>query len=194
MSMPEHSRGSGKTNGFAITSLVTAILGCTAWLGLIFGIVALVQIKNRGDRGRGMAIAGIVVACLWFAGSAIAWIAIPTVPTTPTGALPSATPAHTEPHDLDVSDIRPGQCFNDGANGNGDGDQEVEELTIVGCTSPHDAQALATFTFQRGPWPGDRALSKAASAQCRKRAGRKIAHDPARRILRLSWYLPTQQG
>jgi hypothetical protein len=30
---------------------VTAILGCTAFLGLIFGFIALSQIKRTGDRG-----------------------------------------------------------------------------------------------------------------------------------------------
>lgn len=199
MTMPGHSNepGDGKTNGFAITSLVTAILGCTAFLGLIFGFVALSQIKRNGDRGRGMAIAGIVVSCVWFVGSVATFVLLPSAPgTSAVGATPSASakPTHTEPHDLDVGDIRPGQCFNDSTNGNGSGSQEVEQLTIVGCSTPHDAQALATFTFQRGPWPGDRVLSKAAAAQCHKRAGRKVARDPAARMLSMSWYLPTRQS
>ncbi|HEY3687866.1 MAG TPA: DUF4190 domain-containing protein [Streptosporangiaceae bacterium] len=196
MAMPPNSpeTGGGKTNGFAITALVTAILGCTAFLGLIFGFIALSQIKRTGGRGRGMAIAGIVVACAWFAGSIATFVLLPSAPNTiPTGALPSATPTHTKPHALEVGDIKPGQCFNDTTNGN-NGKATVEELTIVGCATPHDAQALATFTFQRGPWPGDRTLTRSAGAQCRKRTARRIAHDPARRILNLSWYLPTQQG
>lgn len=195
MTFPPDSReAGGKTNGFAITALVTGILGCTWFLGVIFGIIALNQIRRNGDRGRGMAIAGIVVGCLWVVGSLIGYFLVPSAPTTtPTGALPSATPTHTTPHSLEIGDIRPGQCFNDGTNGN-NGKSSVEELTVVGCSDPHDAQAMATFTFQRGPWPGDAKLSKAAGAQCRKRTGRRVAHDPAHRILSLSWYLPTRES
>ncbi len=58
----------GSTNGMAVASLVLGILGipsaCTfiiPLLGVIFGIVALVQIKGTtGGAGRGMAIAGII--------------------------------------------------------------------------------------------------------------------------------------
>ncbi|MHB8718686.1 MAG: DUF4190 domain-containing protein [Candidatus Dormibacteria bacterium] len=48
------------TNGFAIASLICAFL---CWpLGLIFGFVARNQIKERGDGGEGLAIAGIIIS------------------------------------------------------------------------------------------------------------------------------------
>lgn len=53
------------TNGMAIASLVCSLFG---WLciiggilGIIFGFLALNQIKQSGQGGRGMAIAGIVI-------------------------------------------------------------------------------------------------------------------------------------
>jgi hypothetical protein len=52
------------TNGMAIASMVLGILWLY-WIGsvlaLIFGYVALGQIRERGQSGRGMAIAGIVL-------------------------------------------------------------------------------------------------------------------------------------
>jgi peptidyl-prolyl cis-trans isomerase B (cyclophilin B) len=48
------------TNGFAIASLVCSFF-CTP-LGLIFGFVGLSQINSRGQQGRGLAIAGIVIS------------------------------------------------------------------------------------------------------------------------------------
>src|SRR3954452_24834831 len=48
------------TNGMAIASLVCAFF-CTP-LGLIFGFIALSQIRERGQGGRGLAIAGIVIS------------------------------------------------------------------------------------------------------------------------------------
>jgi formylglycine-generating enzyme required for sulfatase activity len=61
--------GTSKTSGLAVASLVTGILGlCTAGLGgiagLILGIFALRKIGRSGGalRGRGLAIAGLVVS------------------------------------------------------------------------------------------------------------------------------------
>jgi uncharacterized membrane protein len=55
------------TNGLAIASLVLGILWLF-WLGslagLVLGLVALKQIKNRNQSGRGIAIAGVVLGIL----------------------------------------------------------------------------------------------------------------------------------
>jgi hypothetical protein len=48
----------------AIIGLVTAIIPCTALVGIVLSIVALVR-SRRGGAGRGLAIAGIVVGVLW---------------------------------------------------------------------------------------------------------------------------------
>jgi len=55
---------SQRTNGFAIASLVTAFF-CSI-LGVIFGIVALNQIQRTGEKGHGLAVAGIVIGVLGF--------------------------------------------------------------------------------------------------------------------------------
>ena len=56
-----------KTNPLAIASLVLSLawlFGLGSLLGVIFGHVALGQIKQRGEQGRGLAIAGIVLGYL----------------------------------------------------------------------------------------------------------------------------------
>jgi uncharacterized membrane protein len=49
----------------AVASLVCSLFGwlCVVWplFGLIFGFVALNQIRQTGQRGRGMALTGIVL-------------------------------------------------------------------------------------------------------------------------------------
>ena len=56
------------TNGWAIASLVCSVFGwlCVIGgiLGIIFGFLALGQIKQTGQGGRGMAIAGIVIGAI----------------------------------------------------------------------------------------------------------------------------------
>jgi hypothetical protein len=66
-----------RTNGLAIASLVLGILWLF-WLGslvgLVLGLVALKQIKNRNQGGRGIAIAGVVLSVLWLLGFVVAII------------------------------------------------------------------------------------------------------------------------
>jgi hypothetical protein len=49
----------------AIAGLVTSVLGCTALVGLVLSIIALVRVRRGTASGRGLAIAGIVVGALW---------------------------------------------------------------------------------------------------------------------------------
>jgi hypothetical protein len=66
-----------RTNGLAIASLVLGILWLF-WLGslvgLVLGLVALKQIKDRNQGGRGIAIAGVVLSVLWLVGLVVAII------------------------------------------------------------------------------------------------------------------------
>lgn len=56
------------TNGMAIASLVCSLLGWICGigpiLGIIFGILALSKIKQTGQGGRGLAIAGIAIGAV----------------------------------------------------------------------------------------------------------------------------------
>jgi hypothetical protein len=63
-SYPAPSRG---TDGFAIASLVTGILGL-AIVPLVLGIVAISRINRSGQDGKGLAIAGIVLGVLGIVG------------------------------------------------------------------------------------------------------------------------------
>ena len=68
-----------RNNGLAIASLVLGILWLW-WLGsilaLIFGYVALGQIKQRGESGKGMAVAGIVLGWVGVASGVLVGILI----------------------------------------------------------------------------------------------------------------------
>lgn len=65
---PQH-QGDGsapvRTNPLAIAAFVSSFLiGVT---GVILGFIALNQIKTTGERGRGLAIAALVVGCAYTA-------------------------------------------------------------------------------------------------------------------------------
>lgn len=69
------------TSGLAIASLVCSLVGLflcgvPAVLGVIFGFVGLSQTKNNARRGRGMAIAGLVVGIIVVLLWGVLWVAI----------------------------------------------------------------------------------------------------------------------
>lgn len=53
------------TNVFAILALVLGIL--TGFFGIVFGHIALSQIKRTGQAGYGMALAGLIIGYAWLA-------------------------------------------------------------------------------------------------------------------------------
>jgi hypothetical protein len=59
--------GAVGTNGLAIASLILSILGFSI-VGAILGHVALSQIKRTNEAGSGLAIAGIILGWVFFAG------------------------------------------------------------------------------------------------------------------------------
>ena len=71
------------TSGLAIASLVCSIVGfflcgVPAILGVIFGGVALGQTKDNARRGRGLAMAGLIVGILVVLLWGALWIAVAT--------------------------------------------------------------------------------------------------------------------
>ena len=60
--------GEPKTNGMAIAGLILAFIAPCAMIGLILSIVGMIQINNSqgAQKGKGLAIAGIVVAAFMF--------------------------------------------------------------------------------------------------------------------------------
>jgi hypothetical protein len=55
-------------SGFSIASFICGLLGFTLIgivLSVVFGIIALVRIHDRPQRGKGLAIAGLVLSGLW---------------------------------------------------------------------------------------------------------------------------------
>lgn len=55
-----------RTNGFAIAALVLGIIGGSI-LAIVFGHVARSQIRTSGEKGAGMATAGLVLGYIWLA-------------------------------------------------------------------------------------------------------------------------------
>ncbi|MFI0983080.1 DUF4190 domain-containing protein [Streptomyces sp. NPDC021093] len=147
-----------KTNGLAIASLVTGIVCCVPVLGLILGLIALSQIRKRGDSGKGMAVAGIVLSSL-----SVVLVLVGIV----TGALANFKQGFEEgmrENTHSVEDLRTGQCF-DTADGSLEG--TTYDVTLIDCGKAHDAEVFGTFDLdESGSYPGDARISKIADQKC----------------------------
>jgi hypothetical protein len=144
-------------NGFAVASLILAICGGQL-LGLIFGIVALVQIKRRGGRGRGMAIAGVVISSLWIA----VVITVVVVALVKGGTERDPTSGQvTGSGSVSLENLRVGDCVESITE-----DELRFALPVVPCTEPHRAEVTAVEAMPNTAYPGDEAVDEQAGTMC----------------------------
>lgn len=168
-------------DGFAIAALVTGILPC-APVGIILGIVALTRIGRSGQRGKGMAIAGIVLSAIWIGLFVLGAIVGGDAERDDEGTI-------TDAGDEDVFDLRVGDCFNDPPQ-----DEELETVSAVPCSEPHDAEVYAEFdTAEEGDaYPGESALGTEAGQGCSERFEDFVGVAPESSSLSVHFLLPTQ--
>lgn len=169
------------TSGLAITAFVLGLLGfllITAILGIVLGVVALRGIRGSLQRGRGLAIAGIVLGSAWLAlaalliaGSLILRAATPTQPS-------ASASTHASSQRVDPFSLVTGDCFDYPAVTPG----QVTKVTSVvqtTCTAPHNAQVFATLPVAGSiiDYPGSASLGRTAASDCTARI--KAALDSA---------------
>ncbi|MCZ0981139.1 septum formation family protein [Streptomyces diastatochromogenes] len=147
------------TNGLAIGSLVSGIVCCLPPLGLILGLVALPQIRKRGQGGKGLAVAGIAlsaVSCLLLVVGLVS------------GGFGSAWNSFNEgveeaSRSKSPSSLRTGQCFDD----EGGSKKYTTEVTVVDCDRPHDGEVTGVFKMTGfEAWPGEEAADALAQKRC----------------------------
>lgn len=156
--------GGGGTSGFAIASLIFGILGGVLF-SVIFGIVALFQIRKRGQTGRGLAITGLVLSGCWvllIAGGITAAIISDAGNSSASSSSSGGSTADTDSGSVSVTKLKPGNCIN-GLNGIG----SIEDLPVVACTLPHEGEVYAVFELPAGPWPGDTAVQEQSETRCK---------------------------
>ncbi|MEU4671675.1 DUF4190 domain-containing protein [Amycolatopsis sp. NPDC023774] len=149
---PPPPRAAGKTNGFAIASLVLAFLPISVLLSVIFGVLALSQTRPTGQRGRGLAIAGLCVSGAWLLLIAIA-VAI--------GGFAPASDDVAVGGDS-VFAAQKGQCFTTY-------DELTSNIAKVPCDEPHHSEIYGLVALPGGDtdaYPGDSTLSAQARDYC----------------------------
>ncbi|MFB7781979.1 DUF4190 domain-containing protein [Streptomyces vinaceus] len=162
---------SEKTNALAVVAFVMSLVCAIPLVPLVLGIVALSQIRSRGEKGKGLAIAAIVIH-----GATIAFYAIFVILGL-TGNLDSDPEPKrdtggqvTGSGSSQVNDIRTGDCFNmdDDLKGvqDKDGGQARRSVRIVPCDQPHKGEAYHVFNLEDGTYPGTEKVVAIAEEKC----------------------------
>jgi hypothetical protein len=147
------------TNGLAIAALCCGLAGIipiAAIVGIVLGSVALNQLQTRVQRGKGMAIAGIVLGSLWLLG----WVALVVVAVASDEPARSPSGEVTRQSEVFVDDLKAGDCFSGGKK------DEIDLVTVIPCASPHESQVVITFELPDGPYPGEDKVTEAAEKGC----------------------------
>jgi putative regulator of septum formation/uncharacterized protein DUF4190 len=145
-------------NGFAIASLVISVFGGVL-LSVVFGIIALVQTRRSGQKGRGLAIAGLAISSLWLVG-----IAVGVIIAIASSADRDSTGNITAGGDVSAFDLKVGDCLNDLKEG-----QSITDLPAVPCAQPHEGEVFAVFDLPAGAYPGEAKVSDDAERECANR-------------------------
>ncbi|MFF4184804.1 DUF4190 domain-containing protein [Streptomyces sp. NPDC001691] len=147
-------------SGLAIGSLVTGIVCCVPPLGLLLGALALGQIKKKGQRGKGMAVTGVVL-------STISTLLL--IVSIATGGLADGWQSFKDGWNSSTStrntlDLRKGDCFDVPG---GKLEREVASVRIVPCAGRHDGEVSGSFRLkENGAYPGAAAISSEAETRC----------------------------
>ncbi|TDD66680.1 DUF4190 domain-containing protein [Actinomadura darangshiensis] len=183
-----------KTNGLAIAAFITGLLGCFGVLGLILGAISLSQIGRNGGKGRGLAIAGIILSCLWI----VVGIGVFALRGSSGSSSDAPKPKASETKEVDAQKMKVGDCINDNSGAttttSTEAPVEVESVKIVPCTGPHDGEVTAVFKLKGFTLPPESQLQQYASTGCKARTRARINRDPAARGIANSYYYPTDES
>ena len=182
-----------RTNTVAIVALVLGFVFPIG--GIVAGSVALAQVKRTGEKGRGLAIGGIVVGAIVMVLTVIAAIAFfvffalgaassssggsPLDPFVPPGEESSAQPD-------DTFALPVGSCLDDVASG------FITSNNVLDCAEPHTYEVFSSFLVDDGAFPGDDALQTQATDRCGAVFGDFVGIPYADSTLDYSYVAPTE--
>ncbi|WP_329256730.1 DUF4190 domain-containing protein [Streptomyces sp. NBC_01478] len=141
-------------NGMSVAALVLGILCCVPGVGLVLGLIALNQIKKRGERGRSMAAAGMVLSAF---GLVVGVLGVTGAATGFWDDVKDSAPTNSS-----ASPVK-GECF-DAPSGSLEG--RTYDFDVVPCSGEHDGEVFAVVRMTGGSYPGDKKVTATADDKC----------------------------
>ncbi len=151
-------------SGLAIAAFVASLVPLIGILAAVpLAIVALVKIGKSHQRGKGLAIAALIISALWWIGfvALAVWFG-QSVERNDAGAI-------TKEGRIDFGEVRVGDCVSIPDPGGSD-DINTFELKGVPCSEPHNAEAAALIPIEGDSFPGTEAIENQTARKCATRA------------------------
>jgi hypothetical protein len=195
------------TSAVAVAALVVGIAGIVfPGLGLVgigLAVVALVHLRGRRERGRGIAVAGLVVSLLWpvvFLAAAVAAFSQSATQSRQYG--PDPVPAVScedgscgnvvdEPNGF-VATLVVGDCLAEVPDPLRD-DADGTEVDVVDCEEEHVAQVYDTVSAGGGEYPGESVVRRRGQQRCASAVPASARADVAARRARVVVAYPGPQ-
>ncbi|MCI9858838.1 DUF4190 domain-containing protein [Microbacterium proteolyticum] len=185
-------------NAVAVLALVLGFIAPIG--GIVAGAFALGTLRRTSERGRGVAVAGIVVgsALTVVMGAAIVagvWgMAVDTrTVSSPVSVSASSPSASTTPTGSETPvppfTLEPGQCFSQRGRG------EISDATLVDCVAPHTYELYAAFSVAEAAddYPGDAEIAHRAEAGCVEAFSGFVGTAYDRSVLEYFYLSPTRK-
>ena len=137
------------TNWWAVVSLIFGVIGGVL-ISVVAGIVGLNKAK-KGQGGRGMAIAGLVLSALWIVGL-IAVFAL--VAANKDKIADSEFADLFDPNSVNAADIGLGDCLSEIPSDA----SLVASVKTVSCAEPHKGEVYFVIDVPGGTFPGQSAI------------------------------------
>ncbi|MET8568459.1 DUF4190 domain-containing protein [Streptomyces sp. NPDC004783] len=148
--------GPAPLNGVAIAAFVLGVLCFVPAVGLVLGLVALGQIRKKGERGKGLAVAGSLLSSVGL----VLWAV-----SLSTGVASDVWQSFKDAArgEGTAYALSPGQCFTTPSGSLQGVTYDVDE---VPCDQEHDGEVFAAFDLPGGAYPGDGEITRSADDRC----------------------------
>jgi len=150
-----------RTNTVAIVAIVLGFVFPIG--GIIAGSVALAQVKRTGEKGRGLAIGGIVAGAVVLVLSILAGIALFVLFTLSAASSSSAgspLDPFLPPSQDDVFALPVGTCLDELST------TYITSDNVLDCAQPHNFEVFGSSLIADGVFPGAAALENQAFDKC----------------------------
>lgn len=181
------------TKTMAVWALVLSCIPCGPSLivGFVLAIVVLTKPKDGYNRGRGLAIAAVIIAPVWIV-LLVAFTVLGAVldsGSTSSGSSGSTGPSGIAEGDVTATSIRVGDCLAEDTT-----DKVSITIPVTACTNPHASEAYANFNLPAGAYPGKARIFELSDTGCAKRFEDYVGVPFDDSELEVSYLFPTKDS
>lgn len=169
----------------AIIALILAIIPCgISWIAaIVLAVIVLVKAKKGAARGRGLAIAALVISVLWLVvGIVVVAVAI-------SEEVKKDNAREAGAGTISVVDLKVGDCLVDSVLG-----KTLVDVEITPCAKTHRGEVYAVFSLAEGSDPTQDAIDELSGEGCAARFESYVGVRYGRSTLDFTYVSPAKRS